>query len=82
MYALHLSGFSVNLFLSADQRFLVLGVIFVVGMVKFVHLVRYSMRIVPNKFLGLVKFFRFKYLFLHWVGGMRKNGIEIVLFDG
>lgn len=71
MNALHLSGFSINFFLTPNQRLFVFGVIFIVGVIEFVHLIGYSMGIVPNEFLRLVKLLGFEYLFLYWVGGMR-----------
>lgn len=47
--------FSIPFLLSLQQRLLELGVLIIIGMVKLVHLVGGTMRIVPNKPLRLVK---------------------------
>lgn len=47
--------FSIPFLLSLQQRLLELGILIIIGMVKLVHLVGGTMRIVPNKPLRLVK---------------------------
>lgn len=48
-------------------------VIFVVGVVKFIHLMRSSMRIVPDELFGPIEVFGFEDRLLNGVGRMGED---------
>jgi hypothetical protein len=73
---------AVPLLQLADERLLVLGVLVVVGVVEFVHLVGCAVRVVPNELVRPVELPVFKELFGLGEGGVREDGLQVVVLNG
>ena len=70
MYPFSFCLLSIPFLLPLEQRLLELGVLIIIGMVKLVHLVGGTMRIIPNKPLRLVKLTILEELSGLWKGRM------------
>lgn len=80
MDSFHFCLLPIPLLLLPNEGLFMLEVLVVVGVVKFVHLVGCTVRVVPNEFFRLVEFPILEKL-LGLLDRVGKDGLEIVVLD-